>query len=184
MFRRALVPVLSALLLLGAVVPAFAGGRSAARARKITRVAVQSEGRGSLIAVTYSGRRHHVRFLHSPAPIDRVAVRDVDNDGAPDIVAAPHDGDILVWRNKGQGAFTLSTILRARRILPNRGPRFVRFQHADDGWQWGDVRYDAAMPRAPAAVVAVSRSFVRTSLDSFDPAVPFRSLTGRAPPSA
>jgi len=184
MFRRAFVPVLVALVLLAAAVPASAGGRASARARKITRVAVQSEGRGSLIAVTYSGRRHHVRFLHSTAPIDRVAVRDVDNDGDPDIVAAPHDGEILVWRNKGQGAFDLATMPRNERLVPNRGARYVRFVRADDGWQWGDLRYDAAMPRAPAIAAAVSLSFVRTSLDSFDPAVSFRCLTGRAPPSA
>jgi hypothetical protein len=184
MSRRAFVPILVALVILAAAVPASAGGRSAARARKITRVAVQSEGRGSLIAVTYSGRRHHVRFLHSAAPIDRVAVRDVDNDGDPDIVAAPHDGDILVWHNQGQGAFDLATMPRNDRVLPHRGPRYARFLRVDDGWQWGDLRYDAAMPRAPALAAAVSLSFVRTALDSFDPAVSICRRTGRAPPSA
>jgi hypothetical protein len=184
MFRRAFAPVLAALLLLAVAVPASAGGRMSAHARKITRVAVQTEGRGSLIAVTYSGRRHHVRFLHSPAPIDRVAVRDVDNDGDPDIIAAPHNGDILVWHNKGQGAFDLATLPPPNRVVPNRGPRFVRFLQVDDGLPWGDLRYDAALPRAPAISAAVSLSFVRTSLDSFDPTVSFRRLTGRAPPSA
>src|SRR5215831_6408452 len=103
MLRRLVLPVLTALLIFSSVTPALAAGRRT-RVRHIARVSVQAEGRGSVIAVTYaSGPRQHVRFLHSNAAIDRVVLTDVDKDGQQDILAALHDGDVQLWRNKGFG---------------------------------------------------------------------------------
>jgi len=185
MLRRLALPILTVLLLMAAAVPASAaaGRRPLIRAHRIAHVSVRSEGRGSVIAVTYSGRRKHVRFLHSAAPIDRVALRDVDNDGQPDIIAAPHEGEILLWHNRGHGSFTLAVLPRPVAAAKTRGPGF-RAQPNEAGWQWGDLRYGAAMPRAPAIVASVPVSFVRTPVASLDPPDPFRPLSGRAPPSA
>src|SRR5262245_25333218 len=57
--------------------------------RAIKSVTVEHDGLGTLIAIIFNGSKHRTRFLHAHEPIDRVAVRDVDNDGDLDIVAAP-----------------------------------------------------------------------------------------------
>jgi hypothetical protein len=183
MLRRLVLPVLTVMLLIGAVVPAFAGSRRGTHVRHISRVSVQADGRGSLIAVTYAaGPRQHVRFLHSNAAIDRVALTDVDNDGQQDILAALHDGEVQLWRNRG-GRFSLATLPHDVRPVPERGPRFGRVKQTDDGGQWGDDRYDAAMPRAPAITIAGPITFVRLSASLVDPRVSIRTPSGRAPPS-
>jgi VCBS repeat protein len=184
MLRRLVLPVLTVLLTIGAVVPAAAAPRRAARVRHIARVSVQAEGRGSVIAVTYAtGPRQHVRFLHSSVAIDRVAVTDVDNDGQQDILAALHDGEVQLWRNQGAGRFSVATVPHDVHPVAERGPRFVRVKHGDDGWQWGDERYDAAMPRAPAVVVTGPVVFIRVSASFVTPRVSIRPASGRAPPS-
>jgi hypothetical protein len=182
MSRRPVLPVLTILLLIASAVPALAARRPAHQ-RHIARVTVQAEGHGSLIAVTYTGSRHHVRFVHSAAPIDRVAVTDVDSDGEQEILAAAHEGDLLIWRNLGHGRFTLATPPRDPRLVPDRGPRFVRVKHADDGSQWGDERYDAAMPRAPAATALGPIAAILTPAPVPPQIVAIRSSSGRAPPS-
>ena len=185
MLRRPGLPILTVLLMLAAVVPASAATRRPAmRARRISHVSVRPDGHGSVIAVTYSGRRQHVRFLHSPAQIDRVALRDVDNDGQADIVAAPHEGEILLWRNRGHGSFALAALPRDVQGPPSRGPQFRRALQDQGGWQWGDLRFGASMPRAPAIAGTLLVAFVRTSVEFLDPPDPFRPLSGRAPPSA
>jgi hypothetical protein len=182
MSRRPVLPVLTILVLIASVVPARAARRPA-HPRRIAHVTVQAEGHGSLIAVTYSGPRHHVRFVHSAAPIDRVAVTDVNSDGEQAILAAAHEGDLLIWRSLGHGRFTLASLPRDPRLIPERGPRFVRVKHADDGSQWGDERYDAAMPRAPAVTALGPIAAVLTPASVPPPIVAIRSSSGRAPPS-
>ncbi len=187
MFRRLVLPVLTVLLLLAATVPASAAGRRLPRGRHIARVTVSNDAGGSVIAVTYaSGPRQRVRFLHSAEVIDRVALTDVDNDGQVDIVAAPHAraAGLILWHNQGNGRFTLNAIARDAKPAPSRGPRFVRYRHADDGWQWGDERYDAAMPRAPAIGSTDAVAFVSVLSEDSAPVVPLPRLPGRAPPIA
>ena len=183
MLRRLILPVLTAVLVVGTVVPAAAARRSG-HAHRIARVSVQAEGHGSLIAVTFSGSLHPVRFLHSRAAIDRIALRDVDNDGEPDILAAPRDGHLLLWHNQGHGQFLLATVPPDANAVPIRGPRFVLFRAADGEWQCGDVRYDLAVPRAGPRAAVAPLSLVRAALVSVHSPVPVRHLSGRAPPSA
>ena len=183
MLRRLVLPVLTVLLIISAAVPAFAAPRRATRVRHISRVSVQADGHGSVIAVTYAaGTRQHVRFLHSAAAIDRVAVTDVDNDGQQDILAALHDGEVQLWRNKG-GRFSVASLPHDARPIAERGPRFLRGKHGDDGWLWGDERYDAALPRAPAIAVAGPIAFVGFPASFPAPRVSIRTASGRAPPS-
>jgi hypothetical protein len=181
MLRRVILPVLALLLLAGSAVPAFATRRL--HARRPPRVTLSYEGQGSLIAVSYRGHTGRcVRFFHTSAAIDRVAITDIDNDGDFDIVAAPHDGALLLWRNAGHGRFSLAAQPRRPPRVSPQGLRFVRVVPADDGWQWGVERYDAAMPRAPAVASAAPVAVVRIS-----PLVPIRPVSlrrssGRAPP--
>jgi hypothetical protein len=182
MLRRLTLPVLTVLLIISAVLPAYAAPRRS-RIRHISRVSVQAEGRGSVIAVTYAaGPRKHVRFLHSSIAVDRVALS-VNKDGEQDIVAALPDGDLQLWRNTGYGRFSVATIAHAVRPVSERGPRIVRYQDADDGWQWSEERYDAAMPRAPAIAAVDAVSVLRLPATVLAPLVAIRSSSGRAPPS-
>jgi hypothetical protein len=184
MLRRLALPALTVLLMISAVVPAFAATRRSIRVRHISRVSVQTDGRGSVIAVTYAtGPHQHVRFLHSAVAIDRIALTDVDNDGQQDILAALHDGEMQLWRNKGYGRFTLATVPHGVRAVAERGPRYVRVTRGDDGSQWGDERYDAAMPRAPAIEVVGPIDFVGLPASFVAPRVSIRPASGRAPPS-
>jgi hypothetical protein len=183
MARRFVLPVLTVLLVLAAVVPASAARR--AHNRRITRVTVSAEGRGSVIAVTYGGPRQRVRFLHSAEAIDRVALNDVNADGDVDILAAPRarDGAVVLWRNEGNGRFELATLRQQVRLQPSSGSRFVRVRRSDEGSQWGDERYDAAMPRAPSIATVEPIALVRILPLTLAPPTPVRRLSGRAPPS-
>jgi hypothetical protein len=184
MLRRVVLPVLAVFLVIGAAVPASAAPHRRARVRHISRVSVEAEGRGSVIAVTYASGPHlHIRFLHSAAAIDRVAVSDVDNDGQQDILAALHDGEVQLWRNRGYGHFSLATIPRDARFIAEHGPRFIRAKRADDGGQWGDERYDAVMPRAPAATAVELISDLASPAPVFVPLVTVGLSSGRAPPT-
>ena len=183
MLRRLGLPVLTLGLIVCAAIPASAAPRRSTHVRHISRISVQAEGHGTVIAVTYaSGPRQHVKFLHSSATIDRVALTDVDRDGEQDIIAAPRNGDLLIWRNR-HGRLSLSTLPRGLHPVAERGPRFVRFAHSDEPGQWTDERYDAAMPRAPSVVAADPVALVSVSLPAFVPLVAIRSSSGRAPPS-
>jgi hypothetical protein len=64
-----------------------------------------------------------------PHPIDALTVADVDNDGDLDIHASARDGQLVLWRNAGNGQFRLATAPaapprqragRAHRPLPPR----------------------------------------------------------------
>lgn len=183
MFRRLLAPALTLLLFAVAVQPASAAGRRC-HASRHARETVSARSFGSVIAVTFKrGASQRTHFLRTPALIDRVAVRDVDNDGDLDVLAAPRDGSLLLWRNAGHGRFLLATPPHDSRLAANT-PRVERIHHRDDGWQWGAERYDAAMPRAPAVATMARVAIVR--LPHFVPAGPAsqRSSSGRAPPLA
>jgi len=184
MFRRFALPVLAVLMIIGSVLPVSAASRRTSRVRHISRVTVHAEGRGSVIAVTYAtGPRQHVRFLHSSAAIDRVALKDVDNDGEQDILAALHDGELQLWQNKGYGRFSLAAVPHDVKVVAERGPRFVRLKHADEASQWSDERYDATMPRAPAVVSAGLVTAPALPAPFLAPSVSVPSSPGRAPPS-
>lgn len=177
--RRAALALLAILFVMGTALPASAGHRRHAT----PRVTITAEGPGTLIALRYTcGHVEHVRFVHAREPIERVALADLDNDGRLDIVAAPRDGALMVWHNAGNGRFAPVALPHGAQRISPRSPRFSRVGRADDGWQWGDDRYDAAMPRAPDVVAVVPVSLVRVS--SFVPVRPVslhRSF-GRAPP--
>jgi hypothetical protein len=183
MLRRLVLLVLTSLLIFSSVTSALAAGRRT-RVRHISRVSVQAEGRGSVIAVTYaSGPRQHVRFLHSNSVIDRVVLSRAGKNGQQDILAALHDGDVQIWRNEGLGRFSLAMLPREIRPVPERGPRLTLLTQADDAWQWGDERYDAAMPRAPAAAAARAVAAVSLPLRVSIARISTRSSSGRAPPT-
>jgi hypothetical protein len=160
--RRFAFAVLTALLVLAAAAPAAA-----------------ATGRGG-------GVRRMLRLLRAQPAIERVAVRDVDNDGRLDIVAAPRQGGLMVWRNRGKGRFVPAAPTRAAYRLPARGPRFGRVHHCfDESGQWDDERYDAAMPRAPGAGAdVVPVSFVHPLAASDIRPASLRPSSGRAPPIA
>ncbi|HEY2432501.1 MAG TPA: VCBS repeat-containing protein [Vicinamibacterales bacterium] len=175
---------MTVLLIVSAVLPASAATRRASRVRHIARVSVQREGRGSIIAVTYrSGPRLHIRFLHSATAIDRVALSDADYDGRQDILALPYDGRLQLWRNVGQGRFVLASLPGGIRLVAERGPRYLRYGSGDEASQWGDERYDAAMPRAPAAATVLPVALLTVSAPASAPLVSVPSRPGRAPPS-
>ena len=184
MFRRLLLPALTLLVLAAAGHTAYAAGRHCHPSRH-ARETVSARTLGSVIAVTYGrGASQRTSLLRTPAAIDRVAVRDVDNDGDLDVVAAPRDGSVLLWRNAGHGRFSLAALRRDSRRLAADRPRFERVRRHDDGWQWGAERYDAAMPRAPAVATVARVGIIR--IPFFVPARPasHRPSSGRAPPRA
>ena len=173
MFRRLLAPALTLLLFAVAVQPASAAGRRC-HASRHARETVSARSFGSVIAVTFKrGASQRTHFLRTPALIDRVAVRDVDNDGDLDVLAAPRDGSLLLWRNAGHGRFLLAAPPHHSRLAAT-SPRVERIHHRDD----------AAMPRAPAVATMARVAIVR--LPHFVPAGPAsqRSSSGRAPPLA
>lgn len=177
------MPALTILLLAAAAQPAFAA-RCHCHGSRHGRETVSATTDGSVIAVTYQrGDAQRVRFLQVAEAIDRVAIRDVDNDGDLDIIAAPRDGRLLLWRNAGHGRFSLASLPRGR-SLASRGPRFERVQRGDDGWQWGVEHHGAAMPRAPAIATVVPIALVRIPPQVSLRSAALPSSSGRAPPVA
>ena len=177
--RRAALALLAILFVAGAVVPAAA----ASRRHGLPRVTLSAEGRGTLIALDYSrGGAADVHFLHAREALERVALADVDNDGRIDILAAPRDGALMLWRNAGHGRFARAAVPRDTDRLVSHGPRIAHTGKMDDGWQWGDDRHDAAMPRAPDAAGDAPIAAVRASPPVYARPVPFRRFSGRAPP--
>jgi hypothetical protein len=174
--RRAAFALLAILSVAAAAVPAAA----APRAHGTPRVTLSAEGDGTLIALQYTPS--HVHFLHAREPLERVALADIDNDGNVDILAAPRDGALMLWRNAGHGRFARAALPRGSTRLVARGPRITRFAEPDDGWQWGDDRHDAAMPRAPDAASDAPIAAVRVTTPVYLRPAPFRRFSGRAPP--
>lgn len=183
MFRRLLLTALALLLL--AVVASPASAESRRHASRHGDVTVSARSDGSVIVVTYiRGPSQRTRLLHAAAAIERVAVRDVDNDGDLDVLAAPREGRLLLWRNAGHGRFSLVSPPRTVHPLAPTGLRFERVHRQDDGWQWGAERYDVAVPRTPAVVTVARIAILRLPL--FDPPrrASQRPSSGRAPPLA
>src|SRR5512143_307293 len=126
MLRRLLLPALTLLLLAVTAQPASAAGRRC-HASRHAREAVSARSFGSVIAVTYKrGGLQRTHLLRTATAIDRVAVRDVDNDGDLDVLAAPRDGNLLLWRNVGHGRFSLAALPRGDRRLTAKSSRFER----------------------------------------------------------
>jgi hypothetical protein len=162
MVRRALLAFVALLIVGGSVAPAYAAARGERHAIRRQLRLLQT---------------HH-RFAH-------VAVRDVDNDGDLDILAAPRDGGgVVLWRNAGHGRFKLAVVPPTRHGVHRQRSRFVRVQRSEDGWQCGDERYDAAMPRAPAAAAASSSTILGLPPAAFVPPSFVPRSSGRAPPLA
>jgi hypothetical protein len=174
--RRAALALMGAVLVAAAAIPAAA----APRAHGTPRVTISAEGGGTLIALHYT--TSHVHFLHAREPLERVALADIDNDGNVDILAAPRDGALMLWRNAGHGRFARAALPRDSQRLTARGPRITHAVNPDEGSQWGDDRYDAAMPRAPDAVADVPIAAVRVTTPVYVRPASFRRLSGRAPP--
>jgi hypothetical protein len=149
--RRLLLVVLAALVV--AATPASAEPGRARAHRRVTTITLTPNGHGTLIRITYAGRIPLVRVIESGDPIDALAVTDIDNDGDLDILASAHGGALVMWRNAGHGQFRLASA-PDRRLLTTPGAHVGRCHHADAPIQAGDDRYDAAMPRAPAAAAA------------------------------
>ena len=123
-----------------------------------------------------------VRVIESIDPIDALAVADVDNDGDLDILASARDGQLVMWRDAGNGQFRLATA-PPHRIVSRPVARIGRCHHAGAPIQAGDDRYDAALPRAPA-VAADGPSAARFAVRFVSVSVPVRQRpSGRAPPA-
>jgi 23S rRNA C2498 (ribose-2'-O)-methylase RlmM len=174
--RRATLAFLAILFVTGAALPAAA----APWRHGVPRVTITAEGPGTLIALRYDAA--HVHFVHTREALERVALADIDRDGAVDIVAAPRDGALMLWRNAGHGRFARVALPRGTLRLIARGPHIKHLQKADDGWQWGDDRHDAAMPRAPDVIGDVPIASVRVTTPVYLRPASFRRFSGRAPP--
>lgn len=174
--RRSALALLAILFVAGAGVPAAA----APRAHGVPRVTISAEGPGTLIALHYTAS--HVHFLHAREALERVALADIDNDGNVDILAAPRDGALMLWRNAGHGRFARAAPPRGQQRIAARGPHITHVERLDDGWQWGDEGHDAAMPRAPDVASDAPVFVVRITAPVYLRPASFRRSCGRAPP--
>src|SRR5262245_62044177 len=106
--RRATLALLT-ILVVAVAVPAAAAPRHG-----VPHVTISSEGPGTLISLRFGiGTTSHVHVLHAGEVLERVALADVDNDGYVDVLAAPRDGAVMLWRNAGHGRFLRATLPRA-----------------------------------------------------------------------
>jgi hypothetical protein len=174
--RTAVRALLAIIVLAGGAVPAAA----APWGHGVPRVTITAEGPGTLIALRYGAA--HVHFVHTREALERVALADIDRDGHVDIVAAPRDGALMVWRNAGHGRFARIMLPRSTHRVVAREPRMTRLDKTDDGWQWGDERHDAALTRAPDVIGDVPVAAVRVTTPVYVRPVSFRRFSGRAPP--
>lgn len=148
--RRLLLALVAAVLVLSGARPATAAPLLRRHHRPISGITLTPLGSGTLIRITYAGHLHpFTRVLRSQAPIDAVAVADVDADGDQDILAVREDGDLVLWRHaRGRFIFTAAP---ERRVPARRETAFQRVFATNAPVQSGDERYSAALARAPAA---------------------------------
>ena len=152
--RRALLVALTAWVAGVTAASAAPCGFHAHQSRRLSTITFSPFGSGTAIRITYAGRvRPLVRVIESADPIDALMVADVDNDGDLDILASARDGQLMLWRNAGNGQFRLATA-PLHRLVSAPDARIGRCHHGDAPIQAGDDRYDAAMPRAPAVTAA------------------------------
>lgn len=102
---------------------------------------------------------------------------------ATDIVAGPRTAMLVLWRDAGHGKCSLATTHR-HGAGPVSGCRFARVHRPEDGGQWGDDRYDAALPRAPAVAAVMPVALVRIAVSLAAGPLSQRPSSGRAPPLA
>jgi hypothetical protein len=175
--RRLLAAAL--LVLLAIAVPGVAAAHSH-RERRINSVTVHADRGGTLIAIRFF-HRARPRLLHLAERVDAFVLRDIDNDGDLDIVAASHTRGLLLWRNAGRGHFELAGRPSTR---PGRPPlRTLRHRLADkDGFAASDDRYDATAPRGPGPIHAEPAIHLAPRPIVFRPAPVSHPQHGRAPP--
>ena len=169
--------------LLAILFAAVAAPAAAAPHHGVPHVTISAEGPGTLIALRYgTGAASHVHFVHTGEALEHVALSDVDNDGDVDILAAPRDGAVMLWRNAGHGRFARAPVPRRAQPLVPSAPRITRTGETDDGWQSGDDQHDAAMPRAPDVTGEIPVAAVRVTTPVYVRPASFRRFCGRAPP--
>ena len=183
--RRAALALLAILVIAGAAVPAVAAPHvpRAPRAHGVPRISFSAEGRGSVIVLHFgTDSAAHLHFLHAGEPLEHVALADLDTDGYVDVLAAPRDGALIIWHNTGHGRFARVALPHGSQRIVVRGPRIAHVEKMDDGWQWGDDRHDAALPRAPDVIGGVPIAPVRVTTPLYIRPASFRRFSGRAPP--
>jgi hypothetical protein len=176
--RRILAGTL--LLLLAIAVPGVAAAHSR-HERRIHSVTLKPDGAGTLISIRFVDRTRP-RLLRLAERVDAFVVRDVDNDGDLDILAASTTRGLLLWRNAGRGHFVLAE--RPQRTSGRPPLQDVRHHAVDkDGPAASDDRYDAIAPRGPGPVKAELATRFSALLTVFQSRTVPHSQPGRAPPA-
>lgn len=150
------------------------------RPHPIRTVHVNADGAGAVIAVEFAGR-HRPRLIHSTTAVDAVAVRDIDNDGDLDILAASMRDGLVLWRNAGCGRFVLARAPARDPFRPGFGAwltsRSDRHRASTDA-----DRLEAEIPRDSAVQVFFDTVPFVDLADGLPPPRHDRPRSGRAPP--
>jgi len=176
--RRLLAGTL--LLVLAIAIPGVAAAHSR-HERRIHSVTLKPDGAGTLISIRFVDRMRP-RLLRLTERVDAFVVRDVDNDGDLDILAASTTRGLLLWRNAGRGHFVLAAGPSERPARPPQ--RTIRHRASEkDGPAASDDRYDATAPRGPGPTQAEPAIPFAPRLVVFHCTPAFHSWYGRSPPS-
>jgi hypothetical protein len=176
--RRLLAGAL--LVLLAIAVPGVAAAHPR-HERPIHSVTLRPERAGTLIAIRFIDRARP-RLLHLAERVDAFVVRDVDNDGDLDILAASNTRGLLLWRNRGRGHFELAGRPSKHPSRPPQPTIGHRTANSDDPAA-SDDRYDATAPRGPGPAHSEPAIRFAPSLILFHSASVARSRQGRSPPA-